>query len=592
MKFKLSIRFGLILFALGYGVAMLLLDGRPLSQLYELSPYHRYQADALLRGQLALADSMEALQPGLVWHDGHVQHVWGMGVGIWLVPFELLWRLFGGFIFPDRLALGFAFVLLAFYSGRTGLRLAQSGQGNFGLGLMWLVLLCPALWVLARSARLIFEETVLYAIILSLACLVSIIRVALFGSRMDYTLCCVLGSLSIWVRPTHAIYGAMAVGVCSLMVWLRRRSVKEVLLGASGLLASFAVLAWTNNERFGSATEFGHRLTVSTESMVYLTRFGNPFQAASIAEASKELFGALFLSDPKGAPAFADNLFPWQASWPRWRRLDLTAFDLSYFVLGLIGSGGAVVWLWVKRKSSELAWNSPRILLSIGLLTWAVTSLIGLGYFYLFYPVLASRYLLDFSPACIGFIMVGWFLLPPKFGKCCLPLLAGWLVFEIGTAKVMSGGQLKEQPELRRDLPSTQTVGIPLNEFGGCYTSELHPVTSATRRNGVGWESGFAASVVVLAIDRPEFLELRIEERRGLYGETPRKDSYQAQIDNQWLLLQEIRQVEDGQVLVRFDIPDPVRARRKDEILFLSFTAGFDEEDRNSERLLYQVRWR
>lgn len=592
MKFKLSTRWWLIVLALGYGMAMLLLDGRPLSQLYELSPYHRYQADALLHRRLFLADSMEALQPGLVWHNGQVQHVWGLGVGIWLMPVEALWRLFGGFTFPDRLALGFAFSLLAFYCSSTGLRLAQNGQRKFGLALMWLVLLCPALWVLARSTRLIFEGTVLYAIIISLACLVSIVRVAFFGLRADYALCCALGSFSIWVRPTHAIYGAMAVGLCSLMVWVRRRSVKEVLFGTSGLLASFALLAWTNHERFGSAAEFGHRLTVSTESMVYLTRFGNPYREASILEAGKELFGVLFLSDPKGAPAFADNLFPGQAGFTRWRRLDLTAFDLSYAVLGLTGGAGSAVWLLGKRKRRELVWNSPKVTLATGLLLWSTMSAVGLGWFYLFYPVIASRYLLDFSPACIGFVMLGLLLLPVRFGKLCLPLLAGWLILEIGTAKVESHEQSEKQPRLQRNLTGTQTDRAPLSEFNGCYTTDYQPLKTALRCNGVGWEAGFAANIVILAIDRPEFVELRVEERRGLYGEAPRKDVYQAQIDNQRLLLREVRQVEDGQVLVRFDIPQQIRVCRKEEILFLNFTAGFDDEDRSSERVLYQVRWR
>jgi hypothetical protein len=594
MKFTCSSRWLLILFALGYGAVMLHLDGQSPRQLYGLSPYHRYQADAFLRGQLHLADSLQAIQPGLVWHDGRVQHVWGLGVGVWLMPFEAIWRLFGGFAFPDRITLGVAFMLLALYSGNTGLKLAHKGHAPLGLALVWMILLCPALWTLSRATRLVFEETIIYAVLLSLATLVSIVRVTLLGSRGDYAFCCALGAFTIWVRPTHAIYGVMAVVICSLIVWTRRRSWKEVMLGTSGLLASFALLAWSNVERFGSPIEFGHRLTVSTESMVYLTRFGNPFGEASMLEAAKELFGLLFLSNPAGAPAFAENQFPGQADFTRWRRLDLTAYDQSYAFLCLVGGMAATVWLWRNRQSQDSLRNSSSCALVAGLLVWSATSMIGLGCFYLYYPAIATRYLLDFSPACTGFMALGWFLLPARFSKFCLPVLAGWLVYEIVSAKVPLTERPANPGELRRSLARLRMDHMSLGDFAGSYSVDQHPTITAITCNGQGWhaDAGFAASVVILATDNPEFLELRVGARRGLYGQIARKDSYRAQIDGRWLPLKEIRYVEDEQVLVRFDIPLQIRARRKEEIVFVSFTAGFDEEDRNSVRLLHQVRWR
>jgi len=114
-------KFLLVVFSIAYGVVMLGLNGMPISDLYSTSPYHRYQALALLHGHFYLSDSIYAIQPGLAWHNGQVHQVWGLGVGIWLLPFQAAWSLFGGGVFPDRIALAAAFALLGYYSIITGI---------------------------------------------------------------------------------------------------------------------------------------------------------------------------------------------------------------------------------------------------------------------------------------------------------------------------------------------------------------------------------------------------------------------------------------------------------------------------------------
>src|ERR1700733_13146875 len=155
----------LVLLAFIYGVAMLWLDEGSWTRLWSADPYHRYQGISLLNGHFSLADSIDAMQPGLAWHNGHIQQVWGLGVAFWLMPFQAIWRLLGGQVFPDRVALGLAFALLAFYAISTGLRIAKNGDPWMGLGLMWLIILCPPLWTLARVSQSVFEQTVLYAIL-------------------------------------------------------------------------------------------------------------------------------------------------------------------------------------------------------------------------------------------------------------------------------------------------------------------------------------------------------------------------------------------------------------------------------------------
>jgi hypothetical protein len=62
-------------------------------------------------------------------------------------------------------------------------------------------------------------------------------------------------------------------------------------------------------------------------------------------------------------------------------------------------------------------------------------------------------------------------------------------------------------------------------------------------------------------------------------------------IAGQFLPLRETKP-EGDRVRVRFDVPERILRRAGDELLFLSFSQGFDQEDRTSKRMLYLVRWR
>jgi hypothetical protein len=586
-------RWLLILFAATYGVVMLDLDGRPITDSYSPTPYHRYQAMALLHGHLALGDSIGGIQPGLAWHDGHVQQVWGLGIALWLLPFEALWRLFGGSACPERIALACAFFLLGMYTGATGLRLIRESSYSLGLATLWLVLLCPALWTLARASQIVFEETVLYAVIVSLAILVSIIRVAFFQSRMDYLWSCALAAFAAWVRPTHAIYGLCALGICSGIIWRCRGSWKELLAGWGIWISSTCLLACTNWVRFGSASEFGHHLTISTENMVYLTRFGNPFQHASAFQAAKELFGLLFLAVPRGLYTFASGLFPGQSPLVRWRRLDLTAFDPAYALLTLSGLGLGITRLVRQRACLGTGYlREPQNLLCAALLFWSGVSFSGMFCFYLYYPAIASRYLFDFAPALTGFVMLVWACLPARGWQICGCMVAVWQFYEIVSAQVpakpvtLAPGALVET-----SLRNIQGASLP--EFNGRYDLKHHPALTDLCDNGQGWdpESGIAADLVSLAVDKPRFVELLVSARREVNGERAREDTYQAQMDGIQLPLRSVRKTDDRFKVV-FDVPKSIQDRHDNEILFVCFSSDYDDDDRESERFLYSARWR
>ncbi|MGN6643828.1 MAG: hypothetical protein ACTHKU_12595 [Verrucomicrobiota bacterium] len=565
---------------------MLALDGQPLTEIYDPSPYHRFQADALLHGHFYLYDSIEAIQPGLAWHDGKVQQIWGLGIAFWLLPFEAVARLLSGISFPDRIALGIAFASLAFFTGNTCLRLARAGKSIFGLGLLWLVILSPGVWTLARNSRLIFEETVLYAILLSLAILVSLVRLILFGSRQDFWSCCFLGSFAIWVRPTHAVYGVGAVVLASAILWRRERKWRLPTGGLLICVSSGILLVWTNYVRFGSPTEFGHRLTVSSGSMVYLTRFGNPFKEAPLVDAAKELFGVLFLnSNAMDVGAFSEDMFPLQSSFTRWRRLDLTTFDLSWLALVLSATASCIMCFFDKKyeKADRGA--------VVAVFLWAGAALVGLFTFYLYYPTIASRYVLDFTPALTGFIVVLFLIASRRWGKLMLAWIAVWLISEILCSKAPILEQyVFNDASQSKALP--RSSGADIAGFKGVYTKFDHPSKTGIPCNGRGWDtdSGFAANVIMVMVEKPDFLELVISQRRMQNGVPAKTDIYRAKIDGEWLNLEK---VEHGQENLRvlFRVPDSVRSRKNDEVIFICFSKGFDAEDRNSDRILESIRW-
>lgn len=581
-------RWLMVLFALAYGMFILSLDvGNGFSS---LTPYHRYQAMALLQRHFYLASSIDAVRPGLAWYNGHVQQVWGLGVAFWLLPFQVVWQLLGGHIFPDRLALGAAFALLAFYTGDTGLKIGSQGHRAMALGLIWLILLCPPLWTLARVSQSVFEQTVLYAILVSLGILVSLVRVAWIGSTLDYLLCCTLSTLAIWVRPTHGIYGLSAILIGSLILLLRQHAVKKVILGCIIFFVGLALLGLTNEVRFGSPQEFGHRLTVSSNSMVYLTRFENPFLASG-PSAAEELIGMLFFdSNVRGANAYAEDLFPGQTQITRWRRLDLTTFDPIYGILCLAAAGGGSYWLIWRQKGKIIIISKQPVEILIGaLFLWSSLSGIILGVFYLYFPIMASRYLMDFAPAIIGLIAAGWVMIPSRFGKFLWPLLGIWLLYEIVAAQVPAP-TLPGYARQETDLPPPKS---PLKIFGGIYTLDHHPADTGIDWNGHGWEpqNGFADDLVTLVVDKPEYIELLVDNRRGSNGEKARKDVYQAMIDGVLLPLRKVAPADNGWTVV-FEIPPDLRKKLNDEVLFLCFSRGYDKGDRDSERILYSVRWR
>lgn len=585
-------------YAICYALAMLLLGGATFDRLYAPSPYHRLQAAALLDGHLFLSDDVSRIEHDLAWHDGQINHVWGLGVGLWLTPFQALWRAIGQDWFPDRIALGVAFGLLAWYAGYTGLDLSRrlSVRGAACAGFICLILLCPALWTLNYGPRLIYEETSLYACIVSLAILIATFRVAWFGCRKGFLICSLLCAFVAIVRPTHGIYGVAGMLVCAAL-WIARKGNLAFLVVCVGIyIGGLTFLVLTNISRFGAPFEFGHRLTVTPDLIVYTTRLGNPMEQASFFEALRELMGFLFWAGDLTRDRVAgEPLVYGQAPFERWRDPYVTTFDLVWLLVGIAAGLAAIKYL-LRRHTSELALadfgQAPKGVALVAILIWGGVGVGGLGFFYLRLATFSSRYLLDFSPAFTAILLVGWAMVPRKWTLFAFFMLVGWLGFEIATTQFLPVPvPLKSRDEASIALHSNDARKT--QDYNGAYDLRNAPAASRISYNGFGWNSevGAAGHIVILVIDSPRYIELIVSPREWNEKAEHGGDRYRAMIAGRFLPEPII--VDEGErIKVRFSLPEGALRRSGEEILFLWFGRDYSPGEKMSVRFMHSVRWK
>jgi hypothetical protein len=77
---------------------------------------YRQQTEELLKGNLSLSQNPENTTLDLVLYNGKVQQVWGYGVPLLRLPFEVLAKICGFRFFPDRITLAFYIFLSLFIS--------------------------------------------------------------------------------------------------------------------------------------------------------------------------------------------------------------------------------------------------------------------------------------------------------------------------------------------------------------------------------------------------------------------------------------------------------------------------------------------
>jgi hypothetical protein len=205
---------------------------------FSCNVHYRLQVQALLRGQLALSHDPAALTHDLAWSEGGVHQVWGLGVPLWRLPFELAARLVGAPAFPDMLVLAAALglaawvVLSAFQlyasseeSLPKGVRLAL---GVCQAGAVGLLLLFPPFLNLFPSRFEIYEEAIAYEYLVGLGLNSGLVALTTRPKVSRYWGLCALAGLGGLVRPTLVFHGMAMVVVATLVWWLRARQVSNL----------------------------------------------------------------------------------------------------------------------------------------------------------------------------------------------------------------------------------------------------------------------------------------------------------------------------------------------------------------------------
>lgn len=448
---------------------VLLVAGRQISLhgWYAQNPGYRAQVDALLDGRLALTTSPHGLAHDLAWTPHGVHQVWGLGVPLWQLPFEAFGRLVGISPFPDRIALAVWLAVMLFLVIR-GFRprdasgppddSEQAGDpprdpggpprnpGKPGrpraidarlmqIGAVLVTALLPGFVTLLRGRIGVYEEAAIYAYGAAMILLGGLVAVLRKPSVARYLVLVGFAGLTGLVRPTVWFYGlGTALVASAILVRQRGRSAAPAIaLGLALFVAGGGALYATNAQRFGSGTEFGHRLNVhSLPGNIVATRFSYPFERAGTLEATKELIGSLFDGPERRSKRgfYQTGLHHGQSPLPRWREYYFTTFSWPYvpaIIAGLVL--GALAW----RRRGGRGGRGDSVARALG--AWAVLGGAPLFVFYLHSPSVSSRYQLDLAPAIAALLVIAWRACATRWPRRALAVLVVLWASAVATSK-------------------------------------------------------------------------------------------------------------------------------------------------------------
>ena len=355
---------------------------------YAANGAYRAQVDAFLQGRLALSRAPEAIQHDFAWTGSGVQQVWGLGVAMWMTPFELFGRVIGLTPFPDRVALLVWIAASVFLA----LRAWRDESWWVRAGSVGATVLLPAFVTLVRGRLGVYEEAAAYSYGAAMILLGALACFAKQPTRARYLALVAIAGLGGFVRPTVWFYG-LATAIVASAMWRRRR---DLVLGAVLFTAGGGALYATNAARFGSGMEFGHRLNLEAlPGNLYATRFSYPFERVGVIAAGEELVGSFF-GQPERHPRttfYGKHLHVMQSEVPRWREYYFTTFSWPYVPLLVLG----IVLAW-RRRDGPWRW----------LAAWAAIGGVPLLAFYLRSPSVSSRYQMDLAPAFAAVLLVVW----------------------------------------------------------------------------------------------------------------------------------------------------------------------------------------
>ena len=601
-------------------------------QWYSIEDRYWEQTTALVEGHLSLGNVLSEIRHDNTWSCGGVHQVWGLGIPFLRLPFELLARVFGFDMFPDQLILAVWLFCVTFWGYRVMVRAkGLSKTGNFGFSppcnyflriiALFLLLFFPSLITLLSSRMMVFEVALAYTYLYGIAEALTLLWFIRKPRLKGWLILSAMAGLGAFIRPTLLFYGAASMLVGALLLFLNRphpardAESKNLLfrLGLPGyswlwgpffFLLGGGLLFLTNLKRFDDGFEFGHKLNLQIgEPMLgsmYSTRFDCPWQDEPLASAAKELFGMLFLPAKfNNGNWYEENLFPGQSSTFRWRETYLRTYDLS--ILGLVlcsFTAGAVVW--PRRKPNppeesidEPAPSSPADEMGY-LALWSFLAAAPLVGFYLWAPVISSRYMLDFGPAFAVaiFALYEWGcrkIKKPKWAILWGTAFLAWLLAEIALSLSYVERDINWHISIKHDV----ALSIRRHQ---------QPKNNETAFDGSGWsrENEAMRALVTVFVHDAEFLELELEPNQSLIdemvkkGETnypkPDPEVIRAKIGLEYLERESITKTEYG-CKIRFKGPQRKVYQSGYQVAFLAMIAKEDLGCRYAPWLLKSVRW-
>jgi hypothetical protein len=516
---------------------------------------------------------------------------------------------------------------------------------GFGAGFL-ILLLFPPFLTLVRVRFAVYEEAVAYEYlygILQVSLLIAFVRQPTITRLL---LVCALAGFGGLIRPTLVFYGFATV-VLATVVWVFKvgqvcnlspagfgRSRREeaqtsdlpedrlqtcptlsrvlapALLGLLLFCLGGGVLWLTNLKRFGDGFEFGHKLNVQTlYGSMHATRFDDPFQDEPLTGAAKELLGAIFLAEKfNDADFYQENIFPGQSPTVRWRNFYFSTYDWSYLPLLLLGWGAAVAAGLASRRWGMEQSNvpphlpspifRPLVVCTLGL--WSLLAVIPLAGFYLYAPVISSRYMMDLAPAFAAALAAAWLWVAARCTTrwsrvlVCL-LLCAWLGAQLYLSRSVYGGPASitaaELEVLRPTLPAidgSTTKGYTVDKYG----LSLGGDRSGIPFDRTGWsaETGAVMPLVILFVKDAAFLELDLATQPHPRI-PPDPGAIRAKVGLEFLERERITEL-DGGWRVRFRGPQQPRWR---EGLQGAFVATVPKEflaELTTPWVLRAVRWR
>jgi hypothetical protein len=530
----------------------------------------RLQTDAFLEGKLSLSDSISMLDEDMVWHNQKVSQVWGLGVPMLRMPFEVVSKAFGVNSFPDRITFLFYFfvtALLLFYNLRYlyGRFVSSPHVSAFIITLS--ALFFPSFLSLVRTRFIVYEEVIAYGYLYSLSTLALTMFVFRKPSIKALSVLGGMASFGFFIRPTVFLYTGTIFLCSTLFLYFRRVIEKRHLFIAFFVSAIVAGLFFTSNKiRFGNFFEFGHTLNVASNvSSINVTRFSSAYKDSdNFFAKARETFALAFLLDavPKNNTVFSNALHSWQFELLRWRFMYFPVFHLQY--VAYCGILFLVLVYCFRKKVFDLVF-----LLGVS----AVISLLVLFVFYSQNTFVSSRYFVDmsaplFTVVCVLFL----FFFKRKEAYALLGIFCVVLGFHLRDIKNDS----LEVTQHSKFFPvDSKKVGSLILQNKGACTPE---VTFYEKNksdnckhmfNKIGWnaKTGEIQDTLSFLVYNPEKISLLFSTPEG----TPLTSFWnmKAKLGTEYLSVEKVVRSNESSVTVDFSAAKDTQNTKKIQTLFI-----------------------